>query len=70
MTNLLEDELQWKLPIARCNIACGFYGDTQWELWVDDGQYVEYSDHQEIINIYANEVARLRQELECARMTE
>lgn len=56
----LEDELQWKLPISRFNIACGFYGDFQQQSLVDDGEYVEYTDHQAIVNLYAAEVRRLR----------
>lgn len=61
----LEDELQWRLPIRRFNIVCGAYGvivtdASQWQSFVDDGEYVEYTDHQEIVNLYAAEVRRLR----------
>lgn len=59
-----EDELKWWSPVSRCNIACGSYGDEQWQVWSDDGQYVEYNDHREIVNIYVNEVNRLKKELE------
>ena len=60
MSDKFEDKLQWKLPISRFNVGCGFYGDSQWQLWNDGGEYVEYADHQEIVNIYAAEVARLQ----------
>lgn len=60
----LEDELQWRLPISRFNVTCGFYGDTQWQSFVDVGEYVEYTDHQDIVNLYAAEVRRLRKYIE------
>lgn len=62
--NDFEEQLQWKLPISRYNINCGFYGDTQWQNWDDNGIHVEYTDHQEIVNLYAAEVARLKQYIE------
>lgn len=54
-----EEKLGWISPISRCNIGCGFYGDTQWQEWDDAGEYVEYSDHEQIINLYKEEIARL-----------
>lgn len=59
-----EDELQWKGSIDRFDVACGFYGDCQWQVWKDDGEYVEFSDHQAIVNIYSAEVARLKRIVE------
>lgn len=62
--NKLEDELQWRLPISRLNVTYGFHGDTQWQPFVDEGEYVEYTDHQAIVNLYAAEVRRLRKYIE------
>ena len=64
MSTEFEDALQWKIHIARFNVGCGFYGDTQWQIWNDDGEYVEYTDHQEIVNLYAAEVSRLKKYIE------
>lgn len=59
----LEDELQWRLPVGRFNIGASHYGEGYPE-WCRDGEYVEYDDHQKIVNLYHAEVVRLRTLLE------
>lgn len=56
-----EDKLIWLGEISRCNIACGHYGDQQWEVWCDDGKYVEYEDHENLIKVYQQEINRLKE---------
>lgn len=58
--NTFEQTLEWLGPISRCDIACGFYGDTQWEKWNDNGEYVAFTDHKERIDLYKSEVERLK----------
>lgn len=56
----LEDKLKWHGDINRYNIACGSYGDTQWEVWDDNGKHVEYEEHLTIVKIYQDEINRLK----------
>lgn len=58
--NLFEDELSWFGEVSRFDVSCGFYGDNQWQNYCDDGVYIEFEDHEKIINIYKKEISRLR----------
>lgn len=56
-----EDKLIWLGQIDRCEIACGSYGDQQWEIWCKSGKYVEFEEHEKHLKVYKDEVARLQE---------
>lgn len=55
-----EEKLIWLGEISRYNIVCGTYGDEKWQVWNADGKYVEYEEYLQHIDVYKQEIDRLK----------
>lgn len=60
----LEDNLKWHGDVSRYSIACGSYGDVQWQVFDKNGTYVEYDEHLIIVKLYQDEIKRLKSSVE------
>lgn len=57
-----EDELSCRLPLERFDIESDDWG--WWATKEDDGKFVYHYDVMKVINLYRQEVLRLRTKLE------